>query len=303
MRFTASEKQEIIKLVEQSDIGVNRSLKQLGIAKSTFYKWYKLYTEKGLIGLEPLPSHNRRQWNTIPEKEKNLVISVALEFSELSPRELSCKLSDERGIFISESSVYRILKAKGLITSPAHILLAAGNEFSKKTLFVHEMWQTDFTYFKILGWGWYYLSTIIDDYSRFIVHWELCETMKAEDVQSTVHYALKSAGLKNGQRPILLSDNSSNTRRECPRCHPNDPKGWIIKDYNVSTQTYSNERRILRPGYKPCGTCYGTGNCKAYNTCSSSQERDGDFTCQFCHGDRFEVCDYCKGSGIEPTYH
>ena len=54
MRFTASEKQEIIKLVEQSDIGVNRSLKQLGIAKSTFYKWYKLYTEKGLIGLEPI---------------------------------------------------------------------------------------------------------------------------------------------------------------------------------------------------------------------------------------------------------
>ena len=209
MRCTASEKQEIIKLVEQSDIGVNRSLKQLGIAKSTFYKWYKLYTEKGLIGLEPLPSYNRRQWNTIPEKEKNLVISVALEFSELSPRELSCKLSDERGIFISESSVYRILKAKGLITSPAHILLAAGNEFSKKTLFVHEMWQTDFTYFKILGWGWYYLSTIIDDYSRFIVHWELCETMKAADVQSTVHYALKSAGLKNGQRPILLSDNGA----------------------------------------------------------------------------------------------
>ena len=65
MRFTASEKQEIIKLVEQSDIGVNRSLKQLGIAKSTFYKWYKLYTEKGLIGLEPLPSHNRRQWNCL----------------------------------------------------------------------------------------------------------------------------------------------------------------------------------------------------------------------------------------------
>ncbi len=235
MRFTASEKQEIIKLVEQSDIGVNRSLKQLGIAKSTFYKWYKLYTEKGLIGLEPLPSHNRRQWNTIPEKEKNLVISVALDFSELSPRELSCKLSDERGIFISESSVYRILKAKGLITSPAHILLAAGNEFSKKTLFVHEMWQTDFTYFKILGWGWYYLSTIIDDYSRFIVHWELCETMKAEDVQSTVHYALKSAGLKNGQRPILLSDNGA--------CYISSE----LKSYLKSVNIKSIHGRVMHP--------------------------------------------------------
>ncbi len=153
MRFTAAEILEIIKLEVQSDNGVNRTLKQLGIAKSTFYKWYKLYSEKGLIGLEPLPTQTRRQLNTIPDKEKNLVVSVALEFSELSPRELSCKLSNERGIFISESSVYRILKAKGLITSPAHTLLAASNEFSKKTLFVHEMWQTDFTYFKILGKG------------------------------------------------------------------------------------------------------------------------------------------------------
>lgn len=209
MRLTAQEKQEIIWMIERSDIGVNRSLIQLGIAKSTFYKWYKAYSEKGLIGLQPLRPGNRRQWNTIPEKEKNMVVSMALEYTELSPRELSCKISDERSIFISESSVYRILKARGLITSPAHILLAAGNEFSKKTMFVHEMWQTDFTYFKILGWGWYYLSTIIDDYSRYIVHWELCETMKAEDVQSTIHNAIKSAKLKKGQRPILLSDNGS----------------------------------------------------------------------------------------------
>lgn len=209
MRLTAAEKQEIIWMVERSDLGVNRTLKQLGVPKTTFYKWYKAYTENGILGLENKSPGNRRQWNSIPQEEKNLVMSVALEFSELSPRELSCKLSDERKVFISESSVYRILKANGLITSPAHILLAAGNEFDKKTMFVHEMWQTDFTYFKILGWGWYYLSTILDDYSRYIVHWELCDTMKAEDVQSTVHHAVKKAGLKKGQRPILLSDNGS----------------------------------------------------------------------------------------------
>lgn len=209
MRLTVAEKQEIIWMVERSDLGVNRTLKQLGVPKTTFYKWYKAYTENGILGLENKSPGNRRQWNSIPQEEKNLVMSVALEFSELSPRELSCKLSDERKVFISESSVYRILKANGLITSPAHILLAAGNEFDKKTMFVHEMWQTDFTYFKILGWGWYYLSTILDDYSRYIVHWELCDTMKAEDVQSTVHHAVKKAGLKKGQRPILLSDNGS----------------------------------------------------------------------------------------------
>jgi len=209
MRLTAKEKQEIIWMVERSDLGVNRTLQQLGVPKSTFYKWYKSYIANGLVGLKPKSPGSRRQWNTIPQEEKNLVVSVALELSDLSPRELSCKLSDERKIFISESSVYRILKSRGLITSPTHILLSAGNEFNKKTMFVHEMWQTDFTYFKILGWGWYYLSTILDDYSRYIVHWELCNTMKAEDVQSTVHEAIKKARLKKGQRPILLSDNGA----------------------------------------------------------------------------------------------
>jgi putative transposase len=208
MRLTVSEKQEIIMLVERSELGVNKTLMQLGINKSTFYKWYKAYLDKGIIGLEP-KYVNRQRWNTIPQQEKNLVVEIALEYTELSPRELSCKLSDEKGIFISESSVYRILKARNLITTPSHILLSAGNEFNQKTCFVHEMWQTDFTYFKILGWGWYYLSTILDDYSRYIVHWELCKTMKTEDVQRTVNRALAAADLPKGYKPKLLSDNGS----------------------------------------------------------------------------------------------
>ena len=138
-----------------------------------------------------------------------MVVEIALEYPELSPRELAVKLTDEQRIFISESSVYRILKAKGLITSPTHILLSASNEFKDKTAFVHQMWQTDFTYFKILGWGWYYLSTVLDDYSRFIVHWELCESMKAEDVQRTLDQAIQKAALGKQQRPKVLSDNGS----------------------------------------------------------------------------------------------
>ncbi len=79
MRLTAQEKQEIIDLVAGSDMGIHRCLQHLGIAKSTFYKWYKLYQDKGLVGLEPRPLGNRRQWNTIPEGEKNLVVQVALD--------------------------------------------------------------------------------------------------------------------------------------------------------------------------------------------------------------------------------
>jgi transposase InsO family protein len=235
MRLSASEKEEIILLVERSELGVNRTLKQLGIPKTTFYKWYNVYTEKGLAGLENKNPGSRRQWNSIPQEEKNLVVSVALEFTDLSPRELSCKLSDERKVFISESSVYRILKANGLITSPAHILLAAGNEFEKKTRFVHEMWQTDFTYFKILGWGWYYLSTILDDYSRYIIHWQLCETMKAEDVRTTIHHAVKKSRLGKGQKPVLLSDNGS--------CYVSDE----LKSYLSAIKIRSIHGRVGHP--------------------------------------------------------
>lgn len=211
MRLTPSEKAEIIQLAERSDMSVNRTLQQLGIHKSTFYNWYGLYKQNGIEGLYPMRCSNRQRWNSIPQEQKNLVIEIALEYPELSPRELSCKLCDAQQLFISESSVYRILKAKGLITTPDHILMAAGNEFSQQTLFVHEMWQTDFTYFKILGWGWYYLSTILDDYSRFIVHWDLCQNMKVEDVQRSVDQAIKKAGLGKKKRPglKLLSDNGS----------------------------------------------------------------------------------------------
>jgi len=187
---------------------VNRTLREFGIHKSTFYKWYKAYLEKGSEGLQPVRK-TRQQWNSIPEAQKQLVVEVALDHPMLSPRELACRLTDEQRIFISESSVYRILKANGLITTPAHILLSAANEFKDKTAFIHQMWQTDFTYFKVLGWGWYYLSTILDDYSRYIIHWELCKTMRAEDVQRTVDRAMIEANLAKYQRPKLLSDNGS----------------------------------------------------------------------------------------------
>lgn len=208
MRLTAAEKYEIIQTVERSELGVNRTLQEFGIHKSTFYKWYNAYLEKDKEGLEPL-KNKRQQWNAIPEQQKQLVVEIALDYPTLSARELSVKLTDEQQVFISESSIYRILKARGLITTPAYVLMSAGKEFTKKTHFVHEMWQTDFTYFKILGWGWYYLGTILDDYSRYIIHWELCVTMRAEDVQQVVDEAMKKAKLKKNQRPTLLSDNGA----------------------------------------------------------------------------------------------
>ena len=111
---------------------------------------------------------------------------------------------------MSESTVYRLLKAKDLIASPAFIVLQAADRFQYPTTPVNQLWQTDFTYLKVIGWGWFYLSTVLDDYSRFILAWRLCAGMAASDVSATLQQALAVAGLDRAtlmHRPRLLSDN------------------------------------------------------------------------------------------------
>ena len=83
-------------------------------------------------------------------------------------------------------------------------------QFHTKTTRPNEMWQTDFTYFKIIGWGWMYLSTVLDDFSRTIIAWKLCTNMRAEDVTDTLDLALKASGCDSASvlhKPRLLSDN------------------------------------------------------------------------------------------------
>ncbi len=82
--------------------------------------------------------------------------------------------------------------------------------FKDKTTAPDQLWQTDFTYLKVTGWGWFYLSSVLDDFSSYIVAWKLCTTMKAEDVTSTLELALQASGLDQvnmAHRPRLLSDN------------------------------------------------------------------------------------------------
>ena len=91
-------------------------------------------------------------------------------------------------------------------------MIKAAEEFKDKTTAINHMWQTDFTYFKIIGWGWYYLSTILDDYSRYIIAWKLCSTMRASDVTETIELALTASGCEQAivqHKPRLLSDNGS----------------------------------------------------------------------------------------------
>jgi transposase InsO family protein len=210
MRYPASEKLEIIRIVEQSHLPVKRTLDQLGIPRRTFYRWYDRYLDGGPEALEDRPSAPSRVWNRIPVAIHDQIIEMALEQSELSPRELAVRFTDERCTFVSEATVYRLLKAHDLITSPAFVVVKAADAFHTKTTRPNEMWQTDFTYFKIIGWGWMYLSTVLDDFSRYVIAWKLCATMRAEDVTDTLELALTASGCDHARvlhKPRLLSDN------------------------------------------------------------------------------------------------
>ena len=212
MRYLAAEKLEIIRLVKQSHLSVRRTLAKIGIPPTTFYRWYDRFVDHGPEGLEDRPSSPSRVWNRIPEAVRDQIVTLALEEPELSPRELAVKFTDTEKYFVSEASVYRLLKSHDLITSPAYVVIKAANEFKDKTTAPNQMWQTDFTYLKVIGWGWFYLSTILDDYSRYVIGWKLCGNMRAEDVTDTLDIALAASGCDSAKvlhKPRLLSDHGS----------------------------------------------------------------------------------------------
>ena len=146
----------------------------------------------------------------MPMKQHGSMLDLALDMPELSPRDVAITYTDEQSYFISESTVYRLLKAHDLITSPAYILMMASDKFQQPTVRVNEMWQTDFTYLKVTGWGWYFLLTILDDFSRYIIAWKLYTTMEASDVKDLLEQAISetgATGVRVHHRPRLLSDN------------------------------------------------------------------------------------------------
>jgi len=212
MRYPAAEKLEVIRLVERSHLPAKQTLDMLGIPRTTFYRWYERYRRDGNDGLQDKVPQPNRVWNRIPDAVRDRLIMLALDRPELSPRELAVTFTDIKGYFVSESSVYRLLKAHDLITSPAFIVIKAASEFKDQPTTINQQWQTDFTYLKVIGWGWMYLSTILDDFSRYVVAWKLCTGMTSYDVTETLELALQASGCDQAevvQKPRLLSDNGS----------------------------------------------------------------------------------------------
>jgi len=198
---------EILVLVADSGLPHRRALAQLGLAKSTYYRWLRRQAEGSLEdkkGGSPTP------WNKLSPEEEHRILLLARASPELSSRELALTLVDTENLYVSESTVYRILRREGLIR-PAEVLgFKAGKEYHRKTRKPNELWATDCAHLKVVNWGWYYLVTVMDDFSRFILAWDLKRDMTAASLVDVVQEAVDLTGMTDvpvEDRTVLLSDN------------------------------------------------------------------------------------------------
>ena len=203
------EKMEIIRLVESSELSRAKTLDEFGISASTYYRWIgkmKKYGAQGLVDNKP---RQARKWNQLTPEEDQTIIEVALLNPEWSSRHVSLHITDNEGFSVSESTVYRRLKSHGLIKEPVIKTFPASNEYKVKTTGINQQWQTDATYLKVDRWGWFFLISVLDDYSRKILAWELKKSMKADDfsdvVESACEFTYITETSKNKVR--LVTDN------------------------------------------------------------------------------------------------
>jgi len=203
--MSAVDKAIILAQMENKFRGKRQALMALGIPKSSYYRWRRC------DGLESHSGDRGRPWNRITPEEESKILTVAREYTELSSRQLAVWITDNEGFAVSESTVYRILRKEGLVKR-LEVQLVAGKEYHTKTTRPHQMWATDASYFRVVGWGYYYLVTVMDDYSRFILAWKLQKDMSANSLIEVIQEAVDATGMTEvpvENRTRLLSDNGA----------------------------------------------------------------------------------------------
>jgi len=172
--------------VEQAQWGKRRLLAQLQVPRSTYYRW----RARELQGKRHSSSAiTRVPWNRLSSPEEAAVLATARESPDWSSRQLATWITHHQSLSVGESTVYRILKREGLV-KPPEMKLLAGKEYQRKTSGPHQMWATDASYFRVSGWGYYYMVTVMDDYSRSILAWKLQGDMTADSLIQVLQLAV-----------------------------------------------------------------------------------------------------------------
>jgi len=168
----------------------------IGLGRSKYYDWKQRYGKAN--------EHNalvpRDHW--LEEWEKEAILAFHCEYPLEGYRRLTFMMLDHDLVAVSPSSTYRVLKAAGLLEGWKPKLSKKGSGFAQP-LQPHEHWHIDVSYLNIAG-TFFYLCSVLDGCSRFLVHWELRESMTAADVEIILQRALE----KHPQaRPRIISDN------------------------------------------------------------------------------------------------
>jgi RNA-directed DNA polymerase len=205
--MSAAEQSKVVAEVERHGRGKSRRLRELGISRSTYYWWRWRQRQGSWEGTEG----NDRPWNRLRPEEEALVLMAAREMPAWRRRQLAAWLTDHKSLAVSGSTVYRILRREGLVKR-AEYQLVAGKEYRHKTAGPHQLWATDASYFRVVGWGYYYLVTVMDDYSRFILAHKVQRDMTADSLIEVIQEAVDATGMDHvsvQDRTSLLSDNGS----------------------------------------------------------------------------------------------
>ena len=207
--MSAEEKLNVLRLAECSGLPKDEVLKKFDVPASTFYRWQRKFRLSGRVGLADVKTRKGPNWNQLGSDEREKILETATLYPDMSCREIACKIKDNCSFSVSESTVYRVLKKAGLIASHTRKTFPASNEYHEKPGRVNQQWQTDASYFKAVDWGWYYLISVLDDYSRRIIAWRLQKDMTADSFSEVVEFACGAAGIDKldiEHRPKLVSD-------------------------------------------------------------------------------------------------
>jgi transposase InsO family protein len=208
--MSRTEKMKFIRLIEGSDLSISDALAHYDVPRSSYYRWKRNLKTMGTKGLEDNKPHRARTWNQLLPHQLDKILEYATFYPELSCREIGLYITDNEGFSVSESTVHRRLKERGLVREPKIRTFPASDEFRVKTTGINQLWQMDATYLKVDRWGWFYLISVLDDYSRKILAWQLRAQMDSGAFSDVVELACESTGMQDvplKDRSRLLTDN------------------------------------------------------------------------------------------------
>jgi transposase InsO family protein len=209
--FNAEQKRQLMEIVEKSTLTIKKTCSILKLNPGRYYDWQRRFNSDGMKGLKNHKSSPKSCPHSLLEDDKEFILDYALEHPDIRHRKLAYEMQNKNIAFVSPSTFYRVLKAHDLIPEKEYNKEPQKADGKLKVSEPHQIWHTDITYIPVKN-GHSYLISVLDGYSRFVIHSELCRTMTSDDMERVLSKALHKADLYEkpaDERPALVSDNGT----------------------------------------------------------------------------------------------